>query len=179
MERSTTGIFYTTLQRRLHWLVLLMLIAQYLLQVPMRAAMAAIESQETLTLFQYLVATVHTGNGISIAAIMIWRWQLRRRAVPLAGGNLTPRREKLVRVHHVSLYVTVLGMMVTGALHYYVGIEAAGQWHEWGKWLLLVLVGVHIAGALSHGVRHGAHHEAPGVRSDTVLQRMMGRDSLR
>ena len=160
--------FYTQLQRRLHWLVLLLVVLQYSLQKPMHRAMEAIARQESLSFWQFLVTTAHTWGGISIVAIMVWRWQLRRRKVPPGAGLLPPWRATLVRWHHISLYVAFVLMAVTGALHYFLDIKQAAQWHEWGKWLLLALVGVHIAGALSHI-----------GRSDSVFQRMMGRDSLR
>lgn len=160
--------FYTRLQRRLHWLVLVLVLLQYGLQSPMKEAMGVIEKDEALNFGQFLVTTWHTWSGLSIAAIMLWRWQLRRRRVPLAAGTLSSRHEMLARWHHVSLYVALVSMAFTGALHYYLGVEQAAQWHEWGKWLLLLLIGVHIAGALVHV-----------GRGDTVFQRMMGRGSLR
>lgn len=162
------AVFYTPLQRRLHWLVIVLLVLQYSLQVPMRSAMSVIERGDSLTFFHFMVTTLHTWGGISIAAIMIWRWQLRRRFVPLEGGRLAGFTEKLVRAHHVSLYGVILLMATAGAVHYYIGWEVAGRLHVWGKWLLLVLVGVHIAGALSH-LGGGS----------TVFKRMMGSDSLR
>lgn len=165
---SKPVIFYTLLQRRLHWLVLLLVLGQYLLQWPMQRAMVAIERQETLSFLQFLVATVHTWGGIAIAALMLWRWQLRRRRVPVATGTLGPGRERLVHMHHVSLYVALVLMAFTGVLHYYLGVEVAARWHEWGKWLLAALIGIHVVGALSH-LRH----------EQSVLHRMMGRGSLR
>lgn len=165
---SNNLIFYTPLQRRLHWLVILLLIVQYSLQIPMGHAMDAIERQETLGFVSFLVTTVHTWGGIAIAAIMIWRWQLRKRAVPLAGGNLSVRQERWVRWHHVGLYGVLLLMALSGTMYYYFGFQPAGRWHEWGKWLLAVLILIHIAGALSHG-REGLK----------VLNRMMGRNGLR
>jgi len=161
-------IFYTPLQRRLHWLVLLLVIAQYALQGPMHRAMEAIERQETLGFVSFLITTVHTWGGIAIGAIMLWRWQLRRRSVPLLGGTLSKRQESLVRWHHVTLYGVLMLMVLTGVMHYYFGFQPAGRWHEWGKWLLAGLIAVHVAGALSHG--------RPGLK---VLHRMMGRDGLR
>lgn len=161
-------VFYTPLQRRLHWLVLVLLLVQYGLQLPMISAMTAIEDHQTLTFTQFLVATVHTWGGGCIAAIMCWRWQLRRRTVPLAAGRLSVLRARWVRIHHVTLYAMVIVMALSGACHYYLGWAFAARWHELGKWLLLALIGVHIAGALSH-VGDGSR----------VLQRMMGRNSLR
>lgn len=163
---SDRSIFYTPLQRRLHWLVVGLLVVQYVLQTPMREALEATDRQETLTLMQFLVTTVHTWGGIGIAAVMVWRWQLRRRDVPLAGGNLSSGQESRVRMVHVSLYLVLILMAVTGTLQYYAGFEPAAHWHAWGKWLLAALVGIHVAGALLQ-LRHDS----------SVLRRMMGRDS--
>lgn len=159
--------FYTQLQRRLHWLVIIMLIVQFSLQIPMANAMAAVERGETLGFVAFIVTTLHTWSGISIGAIMLWRWQLSRRQVPLAAGTLSPLRSKIVRLHHQALYLAVLMMVLSGAGHYYFEIEIAALWHEWMKWLLLGLVGVHIAGALTH-IRNRSR----------VFQRMMGPDHL-
>ena len=160
--------FYTKLQRRLHWLVIVMLILQFLLQSPMKEAMAAIERGETIGFVAFIVTTLHTWSGISIAAIMLWRWRLSRQKVPLAAGKLNSFQSKIVRLHHLGLYVVVVLMALSGAVHYYFEIEVAAMLHEWGKWLLLVLIGVHIAGALTH-IRNGSR----------VFQRMMGPNSLR
>lgn len=165
-DNDDSVIFYTPLQRRLHWLVLVLLIVQYVLQGPMEQAMHRVEQQQTLGFTGFLVTTVHTWGGIVIGAMMLWRWQLRRRVVPLAAGNLSERQERWIRWHHVALYGVVVAMTLTGVLHYYLGVEAASRWHELGKWLLAVLVAVHVAGALSHG-RDGL----------VVLRRMMGRSN--
>ena len=167
-DSNQNPVFYTRLQRRLHWLIVVLLIFQYALQLPMKSAMDAIDDQQSLNLMQFLIATAHTWGGACIAAIMIWRWQLRKRAVPLAAGKLSPAQERWVQTLHVTLYIVLILMALSGALHYYLGWEPAARWHELGKWLLLLLIGVHIAGAISH-LRDG----------NRVLQRMMGRDSLR
>ncbi len=160
--------FYTVLQRRLHWLVIVLLLVQYLLQGPMRDALAAIEREESLGFVHFLVTTAHTWGGISIALIMLWRWQLRRRAVPLNGGRMSQQLQRLVTIHHISIYVTIGVMAVSGAMHYYLGLSFAARWHELGKWLLLALIVVHIAGAALHA-----------RRDSTVLLRMMGKSGLR
>ncbi len=160
--------FYTLLQRRLHWLVIILLIMQYALQEPMSEAMARVGRQENLSFLDFLVTTWHTWSGICIAAIMIWRWQLRGRHVPPGAGKLSPMQSKLIQLHHMGLYLVVGVMALSGALHYYLDVALAGVWHEFTKWLLLGLIGVHIAGALTH-IGNG----------DRVFQRMMGKDSLR
>ncbi|MFK7859023.1 MAG: cytochrome b [Granulosicoccus sp.] len=167
-READTDVFYTVLQRRLHWLVIFLLLGQYLLQEPMREAIAAIAREETLGFRQFLVTTAHTWGGICTGAIMMWRWQLRKRVVPLNGGHLSQIQTRWVRVHHVSLYAVIFGMVITGAMHYYLEWAFAERWHELGKWMLLALIFIHVAGAFSHLKQGG-----------TVLRRMMGRNSLR
>ena len=165
---TENSIFYTPLQRRLHWIIVLLLVVQYVTQSQVEEALAVVEREETLSFFQFLVTTVHTWGGICIAAVMLWRWRLRRRQVPVAGGSLSPAGEWWVRLHHTSLYVALVLMALTGMLNYFAGVEWAARWHERGKWVILVLVAVHVAGALRHA--------AGGSR---VLHRMMGRSSWR
>ena len=164
----TSPVFYTLLQRRLHWIVLVLIAGQYALQGAMRDALAAIDRHETLGFTDFLVTTTHSWSGICIAAIMLWRWKLRKRKVPLNGGHLSHALARIVKIHHVSLYVVIVAMALSGALHYYVGWQMAARWHELGKWLLLVLISFHVAGAVMHA-----------LKDHKVLQRMMGRDSLR
>lgn len=166
--RADTQIFYTRLQRRLHWLVLVLLAGQYLLQGAMRRALSAIESGQALDFGQFIVTTLHTWSGISIAMIMIWRWSLRKRHVPINGGRASGALERWVRYHHTSLYVAVWVMAFSGAAHYYLYWQHAARWHELGKWVLAGLVISHVAGALLHA-----------ARGSTVLRQMMGISSLR
>jgi len=166
--RADTQIFYTRLQRRLHWLVVVLLAGQYLLQGAMRRALSTIESEQTLNFGQFIVTTLHTWSGISIAMIMIWRWNLRKRRVPINGGKASVALERWVECHHISLYVVVGVMAFSGAAHYYLHWEQAARWHELGKWVLAGLVVSHVAGAVLHA-----------ARGSTVLRQMMGIGRLR
>lgn len=167
-QEPISPVFYSVLQRRLHWLVIVLLAGQFSLQGPMRDALAAIDRNETLGFIDFLITTTHTWSGICIAAIMLWRWKLRSRKVPLNGGHLSQGLVTIVKIHHVSLYVVIIAMAISGALHYYAGWQIAARWHELGKWLLLVLILFHVAGAFIHA-----------FQGHTVLHRMMGRNSLR
>jgi len=164
----STAPFYSVLQRRLHWLVIVLVAIQYLSQDAMRDALHAIEQQVALGFTQFLVTTVHTWGGAGIAALMLWRWRLRRKKVALNGGLMAHKKARWVTFHHICLYISVWFMATTGALHYYLSWPPAARWHELGKWMLLVLIAIHVLGALSH-LGGG----------NTVLRRMMGRDSLR
>ena len=162
------NVFYTRLQRRLHWLVILLVTFQYSSQSAMRVAMGAVEQQITLNFVQFLVTTLHTWSGITIAIVMLWRWQLRSRVVPLNGGHMHGWKERVVKANHVSVYLVMFVMASSGAMHYYFGWHIAARWHELGKWILLALIVSHVVGAFYHA-----------FRGSTVLRRMMGSSSLR
>lgn len=154
---------WSALQRRLHWAVVPLVLLQYLLQRPMHAASEAVSAGEPVTFVQFLVSTLHTWGGAAVALLVLWRLVLRRRSpVPVAGGRFTARAARLVELHHRLLYVALLAMALSGALHYYAGLDAAARWHEIGKWVLAALVSVHVLAATVHATRAG----------DTVLRRM-------
>lgn len=159
-ERAPT---WSPLQRRLHWLVAGLVLGQYLLQDAMRSAGETVARGETVSAGEFLVTTLHTWGGAAVAALVVCRLVLRRRApVPVAAGGLGAGAARLVRWHHLALYAALVAMVLSGALHYYAGVEAAARWHGIGKWVLAALVAVHVGGALRHALRPG----------DTVLQRM-------
>ena len=164
MREEKDGVpVWSPLQRRLHWLVAWLVLGQFLLQRPMRAAVRAAAEGEAVTFWQFLVTTLHSWGGAAIAPLVLWRLVLRRRApVPVAAGRLGARAARLIGWHHALLYVVLLVMVLSGALHYYAGSEQAARWHELGKWVLGVAVALHVGAALGHALRRG----------DPVLQRM-------
>ena len=148
------GRDWTPLQRRLHWLVALLVLWQFALQGTMRAASEAAAAGESIGFGQFVVMTLHTWGGAGIAALVLWRLVLRRRSpVGVGGGALGPLAARLVGWHHALLYALLLAMALSGALHYYVGWAAAGRWHEIGKWILGLAVALHLGGALRHALR--------------------------
>ncbi len=156
---------YTAVQRKLHWVVVLLISSQYLLQVPMRAAMANLERNQTLGAVDFLVTTIHTWGGAAAGAIMVYRLWLRvQRPVPVGAGTLHGPWRWLASGMHWAFYALVLFMVLTGLLHYYLELERAANWHEKGEWLLLGLIGAHVLAALLHHL----------YKKDAVLGQMWG-----
>jgi len=150
------GSSYSVLQRRLHWLVALMVLLQFALQGPMRNAMAVLEQELSLTAMGFLVTTVHTLSGSAIGIVLLWRLHLRKKR---------PVKTALAALWvHRLMYFLLLMMVVSGTLNYYFGIETARRWHELGKWGVLGLLFLHAMAALWHHF----------IAKDTVLQRMLG-----
>lgn len=158
---------WTPLQRRLHWIVALLVFGQFTLQRAMRSANEAARAGEAVTFVEFLVMTLHTWGGAGIAMLVAWRLVLRRRApVSVAVGALGPTAARLIGLHHLLLYALLVGMALSGALHWYAGWETAARWHEIGKWLLGLAIAVHIGGAIRHRFAHArADRNMPTDRS--------------
>jgi len=156
---------YSALQRRLHWVVVVLVALQYLLQSPMRAAMSSLHKNIPVSGVDFLVTTLHTWGGAAIGAIMVYRlWLRRQNPVPAGAGQLQGKAQLVASGVHWGFYAALFFMVVTGTLHYYLGLHWAASWHERGEWLLLVLIGVHGLAALLHHF----------WKKDDVLRQMWG-----
>jgi len=155
---------YSRLQRRLHWLVVLLIASQYVLQAPMRAAIQLLNETGSLDVVGFLVTTLHTWSGVIVAGLVAYRWHLRaKHPVPVAAGQISGWPAKIATTVHISLYAVLLAMTVTGVLHYGLEWSLAGRCHNVGKWVLAALLLAHVGAAFWHH----------WVRRDQVLHRMM------
>jgi len=156
---------YSVIQQKLHWLVVLLVASQYLLQAPMKRAMSAQYKQFDLSAVDFLVTTLHTWGGAAIGAIMVYRLWLRLQTpVAPGGGNLPGLMQTIVAAMHWGFYALLFFMVATGSLHYYFDIHAVASWHEWGEWLLLAMIAIHGLAALLHHF----------WKKDDVLRQMCG-----
>lgn len=156
MTKFKYQLVYTPLQRRLHWWVAGLTAAQYAMQNWLVDAMDRVRGGQSIGLSDFLLTNVHMLIGASVAYLVVVRLRLRRqmaKASPSVG--LSSVQRLALRVHRL-LYAVLLGMVVTGALHYYADWSFAGQLHEWGKWLLGLLIAMHLTGAAQHYWRQRA-----------------------
>lgn len=150
---------YSRAQIALHWIVVLLIVQQYLLKDGIAAAWDASRAGREVP-FDPLVP-VHVAGGMLIMAFALWRLVLRaRRGAPAAAGSAAQRI--LAHLTHAGLYALMILMPLTGAMAWFGGVEAAAQGHNLLKVVLLVLVALHVLGALYHHF----------VLKDAVLDRM-------
>lgn len=156
---------YSALQRKLHWLVVLLVALQFLLQSAMKEAMQSIDSNEAISLGQFLVTSVHTWGGIGIGGLMLYRLWLRAHNPVAAGaGQLGKRIQLLSLCMHWGFYGLLLLMALSGMLSYYFDQSWASKWHWLGKWLLAAMICLHTLAALLHHF----------WKKDDVLRQMLG-----
>ena len=171
---------YPAASKWLHWLVA----ACVLLTAPVAIAMHRVAQGPT----QDMLYNLHKSLGVAIFILMVLR--LINRVVagaPAPAPGLEPHERILSSAVHGLLYVLLIAMAVVG----YVANSAYGATtpffglftlpkivadnealatqlftvHRWTGWLVILLVGAHIGGALMHFV----------IKRDTVLQRMLPR----
>lgn len=138
---------YSRAQILLHWIVALLIIPQFLLHDAMKEAWRAFEQGQEVA-FDPLVAA-HVFTGIAILALVMWRVSLKAtRGAPPPPEAEHPALKAVAKATHAGLYLLLIMLTVSGGLAWFGGQEAAAEAHEVLKTLLLVLIVLHVVGAL-------------------------------
>lgn len=146
---QTAPAEFTTLQKRLHWIVVVLIAAQYIALDSMgRPFRQLIETGEA----PYTTVTIgHIAVGVLLFALTAWRLAVRlRHGAPEAPAEEPPTFAKLAKIAHAAIYVLVLGLPISGGVAWFAGIHAVGDVHEIGTNILLTLVILHIAAVAAH-----------------------------
>ncbi|MDE0333914.1 MAG: cytochrome b/b6 domain-containing protein [Defluviicoccus sp.] len=146
---AETRLGYSTAQIALHWTVAVLVVLQIVLHDAIVAAYAAARGVGAATEADLFLADLHVAFGVAVFALALMRVVLRvRRGAPPPPRDEHPALRMAARATHIALYALILGMPVTGGLAWFGGIEAMAELHGAGKAAILVLVGLHILGAL-------------------------------
>jgi len=138
---------YSRAQIALHWVIFLLIALQYLFHEPIAEAWEILAEGGQVS-FSPLIAG-HVAGGLLVLALVVWRIGLRltRGAPPLPAEEPAPLK-LAAHATHLGLYGLMVLMPVTGALAWFGGLESMGETHEVLRALLLLLIGLHILGAL-------------------------------
>jgi cytochrome b561 len=140
---------YSRLQIRLHWLIAVLIVAQYVFKDYISDAWASFVETGASD-FHPLIAA-HVFGGILILLLLIWRLSVRfRRGVPATpeGGN--PAMTGLAHLVQWSLYALMVILPVSGGLAWFGEIQLGAEIHNIAKVAMLALVALHVVGALFH-----------------------------
>lgn len=139
---------YSLTQICLHWIVALLVLAQFLNNDAIGAAWRAIRRGNPEVPGGALV-TLHVVTGIAILAFTLWRIALRlRNGTPPAPAEEPRILQIVAAATHGLLYLLLLVLPLSGLAAWVGGIAPAGEAHEMLTNVLLVLVGLHAVGAL-------------------------------
>jgi cytochrome b561 len=173
----TDRLQYGTTAKVFHWLIVALLLVQYLIGWLMPDIHRGMKPGDAMTF--------HISFGIVILLLILARlaWRLTHPVAP--ESSLAPWQRLSSEAVHWLLYVLVLATTITGwlfasfrgwsvSLFYLVplpmlasGNAAAGKaidgWHQVMEWSLLVVIGIHVAAALAHIF----------IYRDRIMQRML------
>jgi cytochrome b561 len=168
---------YGTTAKVFHWLVVALLIVQYPLGKLMPHVHRGMTPGDAMTF--------HISFGIAILALMVLRlcWRI---AHPVTPARSLPAWQQLIsEAVHWLLYVLVLATTMTGwifasergwSISLFSAVplpmlptegtllaNAIGKWHGTMEWMLLLVIGAHVAAAMAHTF----------IFRDRIMQRML------
>ena len=149
MNRANAG-GYSGLQILLHWTIAALVFFQLIFGESMSMATRATRRGTPLDPTDATLASAHYWIGIAILALVAVRLGVRLSAgapEPQTAGN--PLLDKLAHFAHWLFYALLVAVPVTGLLAVYVSPEF-GDIHELGKPAFIILIAVHVLGALYH-----------------------------
>jgi len=172
----TDRLQYGTIAKIFHWLIVALLLVQYLIGWLMPDIHRGPPGSPMI---------FHISFGIVILTLILLRFAWRLTHPVASESSLPPWQRLSSEAVHWLLYAAVLATTVTGwafasfrgwsvSLFYLVPLPmlsaenaAAGKaidgWHQAAQWALLVLIGIHVAAALAHLF----------VYRDRIMQRML------
>ncbi len=140
---------YSARQIRLHWLVAVVIVLQFILHEPISQAWGGIEERQSPA-FNWLIL-VHITGGVLVLVFALWRLVLRQtRGVPPAPEAEAAPLRMAAHLGHLALYALMIAMPLSGMAAWFGGIRAAAKAHEVMKAALMALVAVHVLAALWH-----------------------------
>jgi cytochrome b561 len=173
----TARLQYGTTAKVFHWLVVALLLVQYSIGWLMPDLHRGDTPSATMTF--------HVSIGIAILILIVLRlaWRLTHPVAP--ESSLLPWQRLSSEAMHWLLYVLVLATTITGWLFaslrgwslsffYLVPLpmlasdnteagKAIDGWHQAAEWMLLAVIGMHVASALIHIF----------IYRDRIMQRML------
>ena len=173
---------YGTTAKVFHWLVVFLLVVQYLLGKLMPHIHHGMTPGDAMTL--------HISFGITILALMVLRlfWRITNPVAP--ASSLPAWQQLLSEAVHWLIYALVLATTMTGwifvsergwsiSLFFATRLptlpiegsllaRSIGNWHGTMEWALLLVIGAHVTAAMAHTF----------IFHDGIMQRMLPENPL-
>ena len=154
---------YSKTQIALHWIVMLLVLFQILVHDEIVQLWTGRMSG---TLPNLATPNVHVAVGFLIFALVVWRLVLRlTRGVPALPASEHPALKLVASGTHILFYVLLIGMPLSGAAAWILGVAQAAQVHSIAEKLLIALIALHALAALAQHFWFKTE----------VLKRMLGR----
>lgn len=142
---------YSATQIGLHWVVAVLVAAQYVLHDGISSAWDAYTRGQDVVFSPLVFA--HVAGGVLILALVLWRLTLRlSRGAPPPPANEPAPLKTLSDVAHWGLYGLMTGMALTGGMAWFGDAAQAAQAHNVLKVGLLALIVLHVLAVPFHRI---------------------------
>ncbi|KQT53043.1 MULTISPECIES: cytochrome b [unclassified Aureimonas] len=151
----------------LHWLVVVLIAVQYVDRESMETLFDATFEGRSIQTFDMVLGWTHIAVGSAILGAMAIRLVDRIACGRPPHGAAEPGWARwLASATHALLYVVLLAMPALGLLAWITGSETSADLHTLLWTPLLVLIGLHVAGALAQSLwfRSGALAQMTSLR---------------
>lgn len=154
---------YSRAQIFLHWAIALLVFFQLIFGEAIGDYGHALRDGATPDSTTFLMGNAHIWSGVAILVLMLARIALRliHGAPALIPGPKL--QETVAKAIHGLFYLLLIAAPLTGLAAWYLKIRPAGEVHELMKPVFIVLIVLHIVGALWHKF----------VLKDDTMQRMV------
>lgn len=140
---------YSRAQIILHWLVVVLIIMQFLANGPMQQAWDAMRDGGQPAADLLFGANMHAASGMAILIMALARLVLRfRRGVPALPATLAPPLALVAKVTHFLLYALIILIPMSGAAAWLGGAAPAAGPHGVMAELLFYVAILHAVAAL-------------------------------
>ena len=152
---------YSRRQILLHWAVVLLIAVQFIFHDGMSAAWRSFV--RTGVADPGAGAWVHIVFGVAVLVLAPWRIGLRLvEGAPELPSDDPAWQRITAAVTHWGLYALMILLPVSGSVAWFLGVRDAAEVHEVMKTVMLVLIVLHVVGALYHQF----------VQKDGLMRRM-------
>lgn len=140
---------YSATQKRLHWAVVALLLAQYLVFDGMGRPFH--QGVEAGAMSYGLTPVAHIAIGVTVLALAVWRVALRiRLGAPDAPEGEPTLARRASKWGHWALYFLLFALPLTGLRGWFWMSYDVADIHAVATNVLLALAGLHVAAALVH-----------------------------
>jgi cytochrome b561 len=146
-ESKPTG--YSPVQVALHWIVVVLVAFQFLAHDGIEESWRAFLRSEMPPGGAWVLAYLHVAAGISVLLLALIRIYLRlTRGAPAPPADEPRFLQLTAEAAHRTIYLLLFLLPLSGAVAWFLGVKLAGDVHELLQNVLLVMIALHIAGAL-------------------------------
>ncbi|PVB59798.1 cytochrome b/b6 domain-containing protein [Labrenzia sp. 011] len=147
---KTQPAAYSPVHIFLHWVIAALIVFQLVFGESIKDLGRALRDTGAPDTLTTVMGNAHIWVGVTVLVLTLLRLLIRARFGVPAPVPASRIQELAARVVHGLLYLLMIVVPITGLLAWYGGIREAGDLHELAKPLFIILILLHVAGALYH-----------------------------